>query len=514
MFLHGIWKFLSNLDCQTLSGTIDREDEENSISNTDVLFYDGTKAVRKKKSTRPRRCLIAFRRIFKACYNETTASRLTNLDPPKQQCSTVGYSARTIDTTHNSSFGSYMTDDAPILSLATVWEEEESKRSESLTVPRLASIVSHRTIESSVMDMTDHPEERSNVHAGLPMEDGYQMSAASTTSWTTVSSMTSLYSHPYEEERISIDDLDENTPPAHTTKPNDDRIRFGDFDIDEGYSTTSSSIFLSDYLSSSYLTPQNCSSAPRLALLKQQSSNAWNSTSSLSTIGSTDSSAISSITMLSREKREHRLESTIPGRIHMTTIRRSHSITTANKIASKICKLRQRISKNRVLPDVEDDSLSMRGVMTYVGGSMNPSKCLILLMDPRKRKYDIVNVNFEPGCRVCDLIDQIPLQNSSNFGLRFQRYIGLVHGDLTLYSKEPLNIFSNLDSAMPEYYCLCHQEQEAPLIAIPDGYLPAQAHALARIVFSSSSSSSPKPSLSAYQAFQEMQDYLLSGLEF
>ncbi|KAG7363687.1 hypothetical protein IV203_027048 [Nitzschia inconspicua] len=229
------------------------------------------------------------------------------------------------------------------------------------------------------------------------------------------------------------------------------------------------------------MTPQNYSSAPRLALSKQQSSNAWNSTSSISTIGSSDSSAISSITMLSQEKREHHLEWTIPKRIHMTTIPRSHSITTANKIASKIRKLRQRISNNRVLPDVDDDSLSMRGVMTYVGGSMNPSKCLILLMDPRKRTYDIVNVNFKPGCRVCDLIDQIPLQNSSDFGLRFQRYIGLVH------------------------------EQEAPLIAIPDGYLPAQAHALARIAFSSSS---PKMSLSAYQAFQEMQDYLLSGLEF
>ncbi|KAG7363688.1 hypothetical protein IV203_027049 [Nitzschia inconspicua] len=188
MLLHGIWKFLSNLDCQTLSSTVDGVDEENSIS---MQMYYSTMVPR---------------------------PRLTNLDPPKQ-CLSVLSNAQNIDTTHNSSSGSYMTDDAPILSLSTVWEEEESKRSESLTMPRLASIVSHRTMESSVMDMTDHPEERSNADAGLPMEDGHQMSAASTTSWTTVSFMTTLYSHPYEEERISFDDLDENIPPARETKP-------------------------------------------------------------------------------------------------------------------------------------------------------------------------------------------------------------------------------------------------------------------------------------------------------
>jgi hypothetical protein len=211
--------------------------------------------------------------------------------------------------------------------------------------------------------------------------------------------------------------------------------------------------------------------------------------------------------MLSREQLERHLESVVPGRIFMNG---SHT-KAATKIAAKIRKLRQRISKKNQLLQHEDDTLSMRGVVTYVGGSMDPSKCLILLLDPRKRTYDIVNVNYESGCRVRDLIDQIPLQNSSDFGLRFQRYKGLVHGNIALYSKEPLKKLSDMDEAVPEQYCLRYQEQEFPLVAVPDGYTPAQAHALARIVLSSPS---PSGSLNAYQAFQEMQDFLLSGLEF
>ena len=108
------------------------------------------------------------------------------------------------------------------------------------------------------------------------------------------------------------------------------------------------------------------------------------------------------------------------------------------------------------------------------------------------------------GTTAQDLLDQIPLINSTDFGLRFQRYAGLVHGNLD--GNERLCIMMN-SQPVPERFSILVDEQESPLVAIPDGYTPAQAHALARILFQGKCSPARK-------AFDGMQDFLMSGLDF
>ncbi|KAG7343171.1 hypothetical protein IV203_021116 [Nitzschia inconspicua] len=53
--------------------------------------------------------------------------------------------------------------------------------------------------------------------------------------------------------------------------------------------------------------------------------------------------------------------------------------------------------------------------------------CLILLMEPASHTFEILPISYIPGVSfVSDLLEQIPLQSSFNFRLRFQNYSGLM----------------------------------------------------------------------------------------
>jgi hypothetical protein len=56
--------------------------------------------------------------------------------------------------------------------------------------------------------------------------------------------------------------------------------------------------------------------------------------------------------------------------------------------------------------------------------------CLILLMEPSSHTFEILPMSYLPGVSyVSDLLEQIPLQSSFNFRLRFQNYSGLMAMD-------------------------------------------------------------------------------------
>jgi hypothetical protein len=151
----------------------------------------------------------------------------------------------------------------------------------------------------------------------------------------------------------------------------------------------------------------------------------------------------------------------------------------------------------------KDDGNSSFDLLTInsYDGTVKP-KCLVLLLDPKRRTYDFIHVNhFASTCTAQDLLDQIPLANTTDFGLRFQRYSGLVHG--AIHDNETLTVMRP-HKIIPDRFSVLFDEQESPLVAIPEGLTPAQAHALARILFAG------KQSL-AKKAFDEMQEFLLSG---
>ena len=133
------------------------------------------------------------------------------------------------------------------------------------------------------------------------------------------------------------------------------------------------------------------------------------------------------------------------------------------------------------------------------------SKCLVLLLDPKRRTFDFIHVEHcASACTAQDLLSQIPLANTTDYNLRFSKYTGLVHG--SIHGKEALTIMKP-HQTVPERFSVLFDEQESPLVAIPEGFTAAQAHALARILFGGKRSP-------AKRAFEEMQEFLLSGLDF
>ena len=55
---------------------------------------------------------------------------------------------------------------------------------------------------------------------------------------------------------------------------------------------------------------------------------------------------------------------------------------------------------------------------------------LILLMEPSSHTFEIIPVTYYPGeSFVSDILEQIPLQSTFNFRLRFQNYTGLLSLD-------------------------------------------------------------------------------------
>jgi hypothetical protein len=125
-----------------------------------------------------------------------------------------------------------------------------------------------------------------------------------------------------------------------------------------------------------------------------------------------DQSDASSLTMPSfRHKHE------APGR--------KRSLTPRSKMLQKV----QKAVFNRVkalrIKNVKDRNRTNtnNGIIENV-----PScSCLVLLIDPSSQTFEILPVQYFPGVSsVSDILEQIPLQSSFNFRLRFQPYTGLV----------------------------------------------------------------------------------------
>ena len=61
------------------------------------------------------------------------------------------------------------------------------------------------------------------------------------------------------------------------------------------------------------------------------------------------------------------------------------------------------------------------------------SSCLILLMEPISRTFEIMTIQYSPGIStVSNILEDIPLQSTFNFRLRFTNYIGLLGVGMTI----------------------------------------------------------------------------------
>jgi hypothetical protein len=70
-------------------------------------------------------------------------------------------------------------------------------------------------------------------------------------------------------------------------------------------------------------------------------------------------------------------------------------------------------------------------------GNNRLSSCLILLMEPTSRTFEIMTIQYSPGIStVSNILEEIPLQSTFNFRLRFTNYIGLLGVGMTIVTTE------------------------------------------------------------------------------
>jgi hypothetical protein len=100
------------------------------------------------------------------------------------------------------------------------------------------------------------------------------------------------------------------------------------------------------------------------------------------------------------------------------------TIQSAIYVSNRIQRIRQ-LCNNHVQMNGGNDGGSDVGLVW-------PYKCIILLMDPQRKIFEVVVVDYQPDRSddVLDLITKIPLVATSDYRLRFQKYIGLIHQGL------------------------------------------------------------------------------------
>jgi len=83
-------------------------------------------------------------------------------------------------------------------------------------------------------------------------------------------------------------------------------------------------------------------------------------------------------------------------------------------------------------------TISVSLINSNINGSINSSNkssssCLILLMEPISRTFEIMTIQYSPGIStVSNILEDIPLQSTFNFRLRFTNYIGLLGVGMTI----------------------------------------------------------------------------------
>ena len=82
-------------------------------------------------------------------------------------------------------------------------------------------------------------------------------------------------------------------------------------------------------------------------------------------------------------------------------------------------------------------TISVSPSNSNINGNINSSNkssssCLILLMEPISRTFEIMTIQYSPGIStVSNILEDIPLQSTFNFRLRFTNYIGLLGVGMT-----------------------------------------------------------------------------------
>ncbi|OEU18457.1 hypothetical protein FRACYDRAFT_236733 [Fragilariopsis cylindrus CCMP1102] len=82
-------------------------------------------------------------------------------------------------------------------------------------------------------------------------------------------------------------------------------------------------------------------------------------------------------------------------------------------------------------------TISVSPINSNINSNINSSNkssssCLILLMEPISRTFEIMTIQYSPGIStVSNILEDIPLQSTFNFRLRFTNYIGLLGVGMT-----------------------------------------------------------------------------------
>jgi len=120
--------------------------------------------------------------------------------------------------------------------------------------------------------------------------------------------------------------------------------------------------------------------------------------------------------------------------------------TTNNSIRRKKKNNQQIYDEEKEYNDDDGDttciSISRRNanINSNINNSINErlssSSCLILLMEPTSRTFEIISIQYYPGIStVSSILEEIPLQSTFNFRLRFTSYIGLLGVGMTVVTK-------------------------------------------------------------------------------
>jgi hypothetical protein len=174
-------------------------------------------------------------------------------------------------------------------------------------------------------------------------------------------------------------------------------------------------------------------------------------------------------------------------RTSMTEIKSAIAVSTKIQRIRKMCKVAKKQQN--------------KGVVTSQLFVMWSSKCIVLLMDPKRTIFEFVPLDYQPEMTddVEDLLAQIPLAASSDFRLRFQKYVGLVHRGREMKPGMRVPVECSLDHSEKDIH---HPSKEdvmggrsendhrhdavrlltSPLVAIPAGYTSQQIESYSKML--------------------------------
>lgn len=249
-----------------------------------------------------------------------------------------------------------------------------------------------------------------------------------------------------------------------------------------------------------------------------------------------DFSDVSSLTRctLSSEAMEYPLQmKMIPDRISMKTIKSAihmkAKLRRVRKIRSMLPAFETQRQMHSSVVGEEKCSDSINSSAWHRGPPSSFAKCLVMLICPKQKIFEIVPVDYQPDTStVDDLLAQIPLRACSDFRLRFQQYTGLLHldtardvasRDATNRTKSKINgsgCFSattgfdvrTMDAVRPvnaQYSLDYHSQQMAPLVAIPVHYTAHDMEICARMLLDN-----PRVA----RSLGALHDLLVSGIGF